>query len=445
MRIAIVGGGATGALAALHLTRALGPSTEIVVVEPAEEVGRGLAYATDDPWHLLNVRVANMSAFPDQPDHLSEWLRTGRAVRTVADATPFCFIPRGIYGAYLADLVREIRASGGLRHARDRCVDLVEGVDKVVLTLELGEILAADFAVLATGNDAKPSLNGIPAVKPWSQNTLSKIEGDGSVLIIGTGLTMVDQVLSLERQGHAGKISALSPRGVLPSAHRPVKPFKLSSDVPYGAELSVIVAWIRRIAKEFTADGGDWRSAIDALRPHTQRLWRSMSTVQRRRFLRHGRTYWDALRHRMAPEVEVRIKALCAAGKLEIVAGRILHAEKCRDDVAVDVLRRGRGHVEKRKFARLIDCTGLGDDPYRSDNPLIGALLARGAARTDPLGIGLDISEEYALIDKFARSSDRVRAIGPLARATFWECTAIPDIRVQCQHLAAIIAKRTSL
>ena len=147
-----------------------------------------------------------------------------------------------------------------------------------MLTLELGETLAADFAVLATGNDAKPSLNGIPAVKPWSQNTLSKIEGDGSVLIIGTGLTMVDQVLSLERQGHAGKISALSPRGVLPSAHRPVKPFKLSNDVPYGAELSVIAAWIRPIAKEFTADGGDWRSAIDALRPHTQRLWRSMST-----------------------------------------------------------------------------------------------------------------------------------------------------------------------
>ena len=147
----------------------------------------------------------------------------------------------------------------------------------------------------------------------------------------------------------------------------------------------------------------------------------------------------------MAPEVEARIKALCAAGKLEIVAGRIVHAEKCKDGMAVQVLRRGRGQVENRKFARLIDCTGLGDDPYHSDNPLIGALLARGAARTDPLGIGLDISEEYALIDRFSRSSDRVRAIGPLARATFWECTAIPDIRVQCQHLAEIIAKRISL
>ena len=255
---------------------------------------------------------------------------------------------------------------------------------------------------------------------------------------------MIDQVLSLERQGHAGKISALSPRGMLPSAHRPVKPFKLSRGVPYGAELSVIAAWIRTIAKEFTAAGGDWRSAIDALRPHTQRLWRSMSTSQRRRFLRHGRTYWDALRHRMAPEVEVRIKALCAAGKLEIVAGRIVHAEKGKDGIAVRTLRRSRGHVEKRKFARLIDCTGLGDDPYRSDNPLIGALLARGAARADPLGIGLDISEEYALIDRFSRSSDRVRAVGPLARATFWECTAIPDIaaHTQCRHMSAeIIAK----
>ena len=200
MQIAIVGGGATGALAALHLTRALGPSTEIVVVEPAEEVGRGLAYTTDDPWHLLNVRVANMSAFPDQPDHLLAWLRNRRAVRNVADATPFCFIPRGIYGAYLADLVREIRARGGLRHVRDRCINVAEGVDRVLLTLELGETLATEFAVLATGHDAKRGHSSIPAVKPWSQTTLSKIEGDGSVLIIGTGLTMVDQVLSLERQ-----------------------------------------------------------------------------------------------------------------------------------------------------------------------------------------------------------------------------------------------------
>jgi uncharacterized NAD(P)/FAD-binding protein YdhS len=446
MQIAIIGGGATGALAALHLARALSRrATEIFVVEPAEEVGRGLAYATEDPCHLLNVRVANMSAFPDQPNHLLEWLRSRCTLRDDADATPLCFIPRGTYGAYLADLVRELCASGTLRHVRTRCVDLVERVDKVVLTLETGAILGTEFVVLATGNDTKPDLSGIHAVKPWSRATLAELEGDGSVLIIGTGLTMVDQVLSLDRQGHDGKISALSPRGLLPSAHRHAKPFVLNKDIPFGAELSSIAAWIRSVAEETTFEGGDWRSAFDALRPHTQRLWRSMSYAQRRRFLRHARAYWDILRHRMAPEVEVRINALRAEGRLEIIAGRIVRAEKGKDGIAVKISRRGRKQTEDRKFARLIDCTGLADNPYRSDNPLIGALLVRGAARADPLRIGLDISEDYALIDRFSRSSDRIHAVGPLARATFWECTAIPDIRVQCQHVADIIAKKSSL
>jgi uncharacterized NAD(P)/FAD-binding protein YdhS len=443
MQIAIVGGGATGALAALHVTQALGSSTEIIVIEPAAEVGRGVAYATDDPSHLLNVRVGNMSAFPDQPEHLLEWLRSERP-ETGCDVTPFCFIPRGVYGAYLADLVRRIGDSGILSHVRDRCVDLTEDADKVVLKLESGATLVADFAILATGNDSKRGLAGIPTLKPWSKRALSKVEGDGSVLIIGTGLTMVDQVLSLDRQGHAGKISAVSPRGLLPNAHRPTNPFKLAKDVPYGAELSVIAAWIRTLATEITADGGDWFSAIDALRPHTQGLWRWMSIKQRRRFLRHGRAYWDVVRHRMAPEVAARIRELCAIGKLEIIAGRVVHAKECNDGVAVRISRRGRGQVEERKFARLIDCTGLGEDPFQSDNPLIAALLARGAARADPLGIGLDISEEYALVDKFSRQTTRIRAVGPLTRATFWECIAIPDIRVQCQRLAGIIANELS-
>ena len=119
----------------------------------------------------------------------------------------------------------ELRAGGALRHVRDRCVDLVEKVDDVALTLELGNTLVAEFVVLSTGNDAKPALNGIPAVRPWSETTLSKIDAGASVLIVGTGLTMVDQVLSLDGQGHAGKITALSRRGLIPSAHRPVKAF----------------------------------------------------------------------------------------------------------------------------------------------------------------------------------------------------------------------------
>jgi uncharacterized NAD(P)/FAD-binding protein YdhS len=215
-----------------------------------------------------------------------------------------------------------------------------------------------------------------------------------------------------------------------------VKPFPVAAEeVPFGAELSELSAWLRSLARKMASDGGDWRSAVDALRPHTQRLWRSMSIVQRRRFLRHARAYWDVHRHRMAPEVETQVAALRAAGRLEIVAGRIIRAKQVEN---------GRGQLEIGKFARLIDCTGLANDPRRSENPLIRALLARRVAQTDPLGIGLYIDENYALIDPLSQRSKRVRAIGPLARAAFWECIAIPDIRLQCRDLSEKIAATAS-
>jgi uncharacterized NAD(P)/FAD-binding protein YdhS len=446
MRIAIIGGGATGALAALHLVRALrNHAAEIVVIEPAAEIGRGLAYVTNDPRHLLNVRVANMSAFADQPDHLLQWLQREGPMQGVACPTPFCFIPRGVYGAYVADLAEELLASGAIRRVRACCIDLVEIDDSVALTLDSGRTIWAESVVLATGNDAKPALAGISAVQPWTEGALNGLLSDAPVLIVGTGLTMVDMALSLNRRGHQGQITALSARGLLPSAHRPVSPFTIpAGKVPFGAELSDLTAWLRSLSRTMTREGSDWRSVVDALRPFTQRLWRSMSLDQKRRFLRHARAHWDVHRHRMAPEVDTEIAALRAAGRLNIMAGRIVRAKQEKDGTTVEIARRGRGDIQVRKFARLINCTGLADDPHSSANPLIKALLARGAARTNPLGVGLDIDEDYALIDASSRHSNRVRAVGPLARGAFWECIAIPDIRVQCQALSEIIAASVS-
>jgi uncharacterized NAD(P)/FAD-binding protein YdhS len=407
-------------------------------------VGRGLAYATDDPRHLLNVRVANMSAYPDEPGHLLDWLRrTGPAFGVFAP-DPFGFIPRGVYGAYISDLVRGVLASGGVRHLRDRCVDLAERDQGVMLRLGSGATLVADQVILATGNDARPRLAGVPAEQPWTEEALKDLPRAAPVLIVGTGLTMVDMALSLDRLGHVGKITALSRRGLLPAAHRPVAAREIDAqDTPFGAELSGLCAWLRGLADRFTREGGDWRSAIDALRPHTRRLWRSMSLVQKRRFLRHARPYWDVRRHRMAPAVEQGLAALRASGRFEIVAGRIVDTRPQPDGVAVQILGRGRRAPEVRRFARLIDCSGLGDNLYRSSNPLILALLTRGGGRADPLGVGLDIADDYALIDAAGRPSRRVWAIGPLARAAFWESIAIPDIRSQCRDLAVAIAAGT--
>ena len=252
---------------------------------------------------------------------------------------------------------------------------------------------------------------------------------------------MVDVALSLDRRDHRGKMTAVSRHGCLPSAHRPVTPLTLAvEEVLFGAELSKLAGWLRGLSATVTSKGGDWRSVVDALRPYTQRLWRSMSLIQPRRFLRHARAYWDVHRHRMASEVETQISALIADARIELIAGRVVHAEIATSGISVDIVRRGRSEIETRQFARLIDVTGFSNDPQQSENLLIRTLLARGAARVDPLGIGLDIDENYTLIDASQRHSRRVRATRPLARAAFWECIAIPDIRSQCQDLARMVA-----
>jgi len=441
MRVAIVGGGATGVLAAAHLVRRLGvAAADIVIIDPGESgsLGRGVAYATDDPRHLLNVRVANMSAFADRPDHLYDWLRRrGGEDRP----TPFSFISRATYGDYLADLAHEALRAGRARHVCTTCLDVDEHADGVRLGLSTGETLDADFAILATGHDAKLTLAGVPAEQPWNERTLADLSVDAPILIVGSGLTMVDMALSLDRRGRRGPITAVSRRGLLPSAHRPTSPRSVAlGEVPLGAELSAQLAWLRRLAARFAAEGADWRAAVDALRPHTQRLWREMSVERRRRFLRHARVYWDIHRHRMAPEIEAALRALIDSGRLEIVAGRIAATQRIDGQIAVGILRRGGGAIVTRRFARIIDCTGLSESPLQSANPLLRALLERGAARQDALGIGFDVAEDLSLVGADGRASRRVKAIGPLARAAFWECIAIPDIRLQCAQLAEALA-----
>jgi len=438
MRIAVIGGGATGVLVAAQIGRRLrGQRVDVLVIDPAETVGPGLAYSTADPWHLLNVRVANMSAFADDPEHLIGWLR-----RRGESATPFSFISRRTYGDYVADIGREAIAARDIRHVRDTVVAMREGAAAVALRLASGATLGVDRVVLATGHEVKPAIGGIPAEQPWTPGSLDGLAVEAPILIVGSGLTMVDMALSLERRGHRGPIVSVSRRGLLPHAHRPVTiPRALAAaEVPFGQNLSGLLHWLRALARRFEVDGADWRAAIDVLRPHTQRLWQAMSLEQKRRFLRHARAYWDIHRHRMAPEIETAVAGLRASGRLQIVAGRIVTAKRTLQGVHVEIAERAGERLRTQAFARVIDCTGLANDVTQSPNPLIRSLLAHGVVRPDALDIGLDVGEDFAVIGADGAPSPRILTLGPLARGALWECIAVPDIRLQCRDVAERLA-----
>jgi uncharacterized NAD(P)/FAD-binding protein YdhS len=158
--------------------------------------------------------------------------------------------------------------------------------------------------------------------------------------------------------------------------------------------------------------------------------------VERQRFLRYLRAYWEVHRHRMAPEIAARIDDLRRSGQLEIRAGTIKSYEGRKEAIAVRF--RARGTVTDARIVGdwLINCAGPTLDFRGVRNPLVRGLLKQGLAFPDPLGLGLRVARDLRLIRADGRANDRLFAVGPVTKGTFWETTAVPDIRVQCQRLA---------
>ena len=449
-RIAIIGAGFTGSVLAAHLLRNAEEPTIVHLIERAETVGAGLAYSTPNAAHVLNVRAYNMSAYPDDPRHFLRWLWAqddGEAVPPSGHA----FVSRARYGAYVRDVLREARAAAAahvaLNTIQAEAVDVAADERGVRLRLGTGASVAADAAVLCVGH-FPPSPPPVPAPEvfasdrfvatPWDWPALAAIDPDAPVLILGTGLTMVDVVLSLENQGHRGPIVALSRRGLLPTPHVETRPFKsfVHPQVMPRTVLDVLIA-LKADVRRAREEGLDWRAAFDALRPYHPLIWKHLPLEERRRFLRHARPYWEVHRHRTAPEVAARIEALKANGRLAVRAGRLRDLRLTPDGVEATVKARGTdGERWTRTVGAIINATGTECDYGRIRHPLMRALLQRGLARPDPLRLGLDVTEDGALIGEDGVASDRIFALGPVSRAPFWEMTAVPELRSQCANAA---------
>ncbi|MEA3078947.1 MAG: hypothetical protein QOF05_355, partial [Sphingomonadales bacterium] len=250
----------------------------------------------------------------------------------------------------------------------------------------------------------------------------------GAALVVGTGLTMVDLVLSLDAAGHQGRIIALSRRGLIPRAHADFDPAPVDYDqVPGG--LRGMFRWLRRRSAEV-----GWRAAIDSLRPYSHPLWQGLAHDEQRRFLRHARPWWDVHRHRIAPEVASIIARMVASGQLEIVAGRVEAAREASDGIDVEYRRRRAAQGRTETFAYAFNCTGPLHSITRSKDPLLRSLLDAGQVQPDHLGIGLEVTDD-------CRAGNRLWALGPLTKGQYWEIIAVPDIREQAAAVAQDIAQ----
>jgi uncharacterized NAD(P)/FAD-binding protein YdhS len=448
IRVVIIGGGATGVLLACHLLRDPERQVQVTIVEKSANAGLGLAYSTRNPQHLLNVRASNMSAFPDEPGHFWDWVTANNLDAGLSCSDTFCFVPRETYGRYLTSLLQTHRVGCSPRQplhvVRGECASLRPTRLGVEVKLTDGSSHFGHFAVLATGNEAPPNAHGPCGVSPWREPQESGIAPNDSVLIMGSGLTMVDYVLSLLRAQHRGPITAISRRGLLPQPHRSIEPLRIdAADVPFGTQISYVLHWLRGVVDGGLGPGQDWNSVIDALRPFTRDIWQSWPEPTKRRFLRHARPWWDVHRHRTAPEIDQRLHAAIASGQVSVIAGKVSKITVQPDGATVSYRRRGFAKTESMRVAKIAECVGIAVAPRDSANPALRNLLEQGLIRPDPIGVGLDVTPDCAVIDRAGKPSSKIFAVGPLTRGRFWEIVAIPDIRVQCAQLAQRIASRS--
>jgi uncharacterized NAD(P)/FAD-binding protein YdhS len=458
--IAIVGAGFSGVATVIQLLKQLQQPARIILLGHAPSYGRGLAYGTSSAQHLLNVPAGRMSMDPAHESGFTDYLRHLGLGFTAAD-----FVPRSLYGSYLQaclDLAQKQARPGLTLERHLASVQAIvdhsgpESAGRRRLLLQDGSELYADQVVLATGNFASlPPMAGrhldwaqAPLFgNPWSPMGTQTLAADGDVLLVGSGLTAMDMVLQLIDQGHRGKIVMISRRGQLAKAHRhhDAAPRSDWIEADFGAGETRVRILLRELRYRITganALGGDWRDVVGSLRSQTVRLWQQLPLRSKAQFVRHLGPYWDVHRHRAAPEVGARLQHLMQTGQVTLLAGSITRFELLQEGkVRVSIRRRGQRNTSDSVFKAVVNCIGPCADVTRLDDHLFKQLLSSGDIAPDALGLGLQGTDAYELLNAKGEPNRGLYYIGPFLKASHWEATAVPELRLHAVALARKIAE----
>jgi uncharacterized NAD(P)/FAD-binding protein YdhS len=440
--VAVVGGGASGTLTAIHLLASRAHDLTVTVHDASGELGKGLAYGTTDRRHLLNVRSRHMSAFPDIPSDLVEWAR-----RTGREPDAQAFLPRRDYAVYLRETLDRLRDDRfGFRAERIR--DVVPAGGGFELHATGGRVTEAATVVLAPGNlrPAPLTIEGIPMpgsrwhlIDPWDLARLTGLPRDAVVVLVGTGLTAVDAAITLLGDAPDRRVVMVSRHGLLPKAHIEQNSTAWLSPVPAGPVTADQLAELLRQQMEAARrQGVDWRAVVDGLRAPTQGLWQRLDLAERQRFLQLYAREWEVRRHRMATDVAAQLARYRDEGRLQVLAGGIAavtdHGARCELELPA---------LPDSLFAdAVVNCTGPLSDVSRSTDPLLRALAGRGLITPDPLRLGVACTTDGEVLDVSGQVVPGLFVVGPPRKGTLYETTAIPEIRTQAAALAQRLPQR---
>ena len=441
LELCVIGGGCTGIAAAIALLNAVDEPFRLSIVEPNSELGRGVAFGGHHPLLLLNVRARDLSISASQPGDFLNWafsqLDQGEQHGGLHEGLAHAFLPRQLFGEYVRQ--RFFQAVSRRKDVELTIIDAEASrcvAERGAFRIECAgrKPVGADIVFLATayGLPRESGHGALPAFVPVSSGRLVAAK---SLALIGSGLTMVDALLSARRNGFEGTATIVSPRGLLPGPHAPMGVGSHQITLPPSNRVSLLASRIRIACETSEAHGTPWQAVINGLRPSLQTLWQQLSPDEQARFLRHMRPYWDAHRHRLPMEIHARLQSELASGAARLVRGRVRDVSRKGDVFALRLSSRGREQTIETDLA--FDCSGHRPE---LDSSLLQALLRDKLVLRDYHGLGLVVLADGQVIGDGGQPTPGLFALGPLCQGSLWEITAVPEIVSQAGKAAEAIA-----
>lgn len=456
-RIGIIGGGFAGIMTAVNLIKKTTTPLELYIIGERSNFARGTAYESYLDKHILNVTTGKMSAFPDQPSHFLDWVMSRPSFRDLPkDIVSSSFLSRNLYGDYLCELWQE-----SIKIAEEKEINVVELVDTVIkLTntedgIELSFLnspsIKVDKCVVATGNQIpkNPSIPNLPFFKspnyfqnPWKKECVGDVNSSRPILIIGNGLTMVDTILGLQDHKFKGEIYSISPNGfnILPHRHTGLTYQAHLEEIHDKMSLKELTSVIHKHVKIVRQFGVSAEPIIDALRPHTQRIWRNLTVVEKQFFMSRLRHLFGVARHRIPLHIYDKIQKLRIDGLLHIQSGKIIDITETDRGIDVTYFDKKQRKTQFLNVSRVINCTGPETDFSKLENNFLGQCIHDGIFYQDELKLGIQTNvENFKVKSKDGMEHSNLFTLGSNLKGELWESTAVNELRQQANAIADII------
>lgn len=444
--VVIVGGGYSGASAAIQLLRRSPRAIAVTLIESRSEAGRGLAYSAPDPDHRLNAPLDRHALDPDRPDEFAQWYaRRGLPQQDPQATWPDgrCFARRWDFGSHAAELLRthaRMPSGSTLALLRDTAVDASREGQRHVVRTAAGQTVPADLMIVATGNPlprlpacVAPELHGRERVidNPMDVGRIVREVAPGHrVLVLGAGLTALDVLATLHRQGHRGPITVVSRRGLRPLPQPSTQELQRLRMPPFSFDridraapdfvralgpqppLRALTRALRTHAQAEMAQGRGWQAAFAEVRDVLWQIWPGVPLADKQRFVRHLKVWYDVHRYPSPLQTEAIVQAMRESGAVRWQGARVEAIEADAEGTLRARLRPRSGNGETILQAdALINCTGV--DGLDRRNPLLAALLDRGWLQPGPAGLGVAVDARLRALARDGSASEGLRVLGP--------------------------------